>query len=143
MESRVHATDPATGVQPVDEAMIAAVVERFYERVRRDAVLGPVFNGAVSDWDEHLQKLAGFWSSVMLRTGRYKGNPIATHLRHKAVISPAMFDRWLNLWSEVTFELLPDEAARAMQARAALIAESLKLALFFRLPNSGAAAAQA
>jgi hemoglobin len=126
----------------LDDRMIAAVVNRFYDRVRKDPALGPVFNGAVADWDDHLQKLAGFWSSVMLRSGRYKGNPVAAHLRHTDVITPAMFDRWLALWSEVTFELLPEEAARAMQARAAMIAESLKLALFFRLPSGAAATAE-
>lgn len=129
--------------QPLDDTMIAAVVDEFYARVRRDPVLGPVFNGAIADWDEHLQKLASFWSSVMLRSGRYKGNPVAAHLRQKEVITPAMFDRWLTLWSEVTFELLPAEAARAMQARAAMIAESLKLALFFRVPSNAIAAAPA
>ena len=119
----------------LEDPMIEAVVHRFYGRVRRDPVLGPVFNGAVADWDAHLQKLAGFWSSVMLRSGRYAGNPMAAHLRHQDVISPAMFDRWLALWSEVTAEMLPDAAARAMQGRAAMIAESLKLALFFDLPS--------
>ena len=132
----------ADHVQPLDDTMITAVVDQFYARVRRDPMLAPVFNGAIADWDEHLQKLAGFWSSVMLRSGRYKGNPMAAHLRQQDRISPAMFDRWLSLWSEVTFELLPDEAARAMQARAAMIAESLKLALFFRLPGGVAAATQ-
>lgn len=129
--------------QPLEDSMIAAVVDEFYGRVRRDPMLGPVFNGAIADWDEHLQKLAGFWSSVMLRSGRYKGNPVAAHLRQKDVITPAMFDRWLALWSELTSELLPKEAARAMQAKAALIAESLKLALFFRLPSGAAATVKA
>lgn len=122
--------------------MIAAVVDDFYDRVRGDPVLGPVFNGAVSEWDEHLQKLASFWSSVMLRSGRYKGNPVATHLRHKAIITPAMFDRWLSLWTETTRQRLPDEVARAMQVRAAVIAESLKLALFYELPSAAPATAE-
>ena len=90
-----------------------------------------------------MQKLADFWSSVLLRSGRYKGNPVAAHLRQAGVITPAMFDRWLSLWSEVTFELLPPGAARAMQSRAGMIAESLKLALFFRLPSGSPAAGQA
>lgn len=68
---------------------------------------------------------------------------MAAHLRQKDVTTPAMFDRWLALWSEVTSELLPKEAARAMQARAALIAESLKLGLFFRLPSGAAAKVKA
>jgi hemoglobin len=52
-----------------------------------------------------------------------------------------MFDRWLALWSEVTTELLPDETARAMQGKAAMIAESLKLAMYFRLPAGDGAPA--
>lgn len=123
--------------------MIAAVVGQFYDRVRGDPALGPVFDGAIADWDDHLKTLAGFWSSVMLRSSRYKGNPVAAHLRQKDRITPAMFDRWLTLWSEVTIELLPEPAARAMQARAAMIAESLKLSLFFRLQGASAAAAEA
>lgn len=130
--------DPA-----LDDSMIAAVIDEFYARVRRDPILGPVFDGAVADWGDHLRKLADFWSSVMLRSGRYKGNPVAAHMRQASLITPAMFDRWLTLWSEVTLELLPETAARAMQARAALIAESLKLAMFFRLPSGAAAAAKA
>jgi hemoglobin len=122
----------------LNEAAIAEVVDRFYTRVRRDPVLGPVFNAAVADWDEHLPRLVDFWSSVMLRSGRYKGDPVAVHQRHAGVITPAMFDRWLGLWSETTGELLPEAAARAMQTRAGMIAESLKLALFFRLPAAGA-----
>lgn len=120
----------------LDDATITALVNRFYERVRADPSLGPVFDGAIADWEDHLRKLADFWSSVILRSGRYKGNPVAAHLRQAGVITPALFERWLALWSEVTLEMLPDDAARAMQARAATIAESLKLALFFRLPSS-------
>lgn len=149
METRFYDMQPKlttdnSGDPPLDNPMIAAVVDEFYARVRRDPVLGPVFDGAVSDWSDHLQKLAGFWSSLMLRSGRYKGNPVTAHLRQQQVISPAMFDRWLALWSDVTSELLPEAAARAMQARAAIIAESLKLALFFQLPSrSPATVAQA
>ena len=111
--------------------------------MRHDPNLGPVFNGAIAAWDNRLQKLAGFWSSVMSRSGRYKANPIAAHLRQKGVIAPAMFVLWRALWSEVTPELLPKVSARAMQTRAAIIAESLKLALFFRLPGGPAATAKA
>lgn len=68
---------------------------------------------------------------------------MAAHLRQKDVTTLAMFDRWLALWSEVTSELPPKEVARAMQARAALIAKSLKLALFFRLPSGAAATVEA
>jgi len=80
------------------------------------------------------KKLVAFWSSVMLTRGRYKGNPVAAHMKHLGEITPPMFDRWLSLWAEVTEEILPATAAAAFQRKAVRIAESLKLALYFRLP---------
>ena len=93
-----------------------------------------MFDAAIGDWDAHLEKLIAFWSSVMLTSGRYKGNPVAAHAKHLDRITPPMFDRWLALWADVTDQALPAATAAALQAKAARIAESLKLALFFRLP---------
>lgn len=123
----------------ISEAQLEVLIPRFYERVCNDALIGPVFNDAIGDWKHHLKKLVDFWSSVMLTSGRYKGNPVAAHLKHLPTITPPMFDRWLALWAEVTSELLSPEAAGALQNKAARIAESLKLALYFRMaPASGA-----
>ena len=109
--------------------------------MRADADIGPLFNAAVNDWADHLERLVAFWSSVMLTTGRYKGSPVAEHLKHKAHITPAMFDRWLAIWADTTNELLAPEAAAALQAKAGRIAESLQLSLFFRLDDPGRRAA--
>ena len=123
---------PVTGMaEAIDETELARLVERFYERVRADAALGPIFEDAVGDWPAHLETLTDFWSSVMLTSGRYKGNPVAAHRRHAGQIEPALFDRWLALWGETTDEVTPREAAM-LKAKAARIAESLKLALFYR-----------
>lgn len=114
----------------VGEPGIAALVEQFYDKARRDPQIGPVFEDAVDDWDRHLAKLCDFWSSVMLTTGRYKGNPMAAHL--KQPIEPEFFDRWLDLWRETAAEVFAPETAAQFQAKAERIAESLKLALFYR-----------
>lgn len=119
-----------TVCEHIDEPAISALVERFYGKARRDPMIGPVFEAAVDDWDEHLAKLSDFWSSVMLTTGRYKGNPMAAHLKHK--IEPAFFDRWLALWHETTGEIFAPEAAEQFGIKAERIADSLKLALFYR-----------
>ncbi|MDE2562013.1 MAG: group III truncated hemoglobin [Sphingomonadales bacterium] len=124
----------------LDEADLERVIPAFYARVRADDRIGPLFNAAIADWPHHLDRLVAFWSSVMLTSGRYKGNPMAAHVKHRAAITPEMFDRWLELWAEVTGEMLPGPAAQAMQGKARTIAESLKLALFFRLDPAGAAA---
>jgi len=118
----------------VSEAQLERLIPSFYARVRDDALIGPVFHGAIGDWQQHLGKLVDFWSSVMLTSGRYKGSPVAAHLKHLFAITPPMFDRWLMLWAEVTAELMPPITAFALQDKAARIAESLKLALYFRLP---------
>ena len=125
-----------TAPAELDEERLSEVVNAFYARVRGDEEIGPLFNAAVEDWDEHLDKLTRFWSSVMLTSGRYKGNPMAAHRRHAGAIAPAMFDRWLALWAEVTSERLSGPAAAALQRKAAHIAESLKLGLFFKIPPS-------
>jgi hemoglobin len=122
----------------LDEDTLRRLVASFYERVRADAALGPIFNDAIHDWPAHLETLTAFWSSVMLTSGRYKGNPMAAHLKHQARITPALFERWLALWGETTAERLPPDSAAAMQEKAARIARSLQYALS-PLPLPGAA----
>ncbi len=121
------------------ETVLPALLDRFYARVRQDPELGPVFNDGVADWDHHMAILADFWSSVMLTSGRYKGSPVQAHMKHQARISSEMFARWLTIWRETTDEMASPEVAAAMQAKAARIAQSLDLALHFRLPKAGAA----
>lgn len=125
----------------MSEPELELLVGRFYAKVRKDAVLGPIFNNAVEDWSEHLEKLGAFWSSVMLTSGRYKGNPMAAHLKHRHSIEPAMFERWLELWRKTARETLDDAGAAGVIAKADRIAESLQLGMFFKLETSGKAAA--
>ncbi len=120
-----------------NEAEIAAVVDLFYDRVRTDAMLGPIFNAAVGDWPHHLDRLRAFWSSVMLTSGRYKGNPLAAHLPHASEMTEAAFTRWLDLWRATTNELLSAAAAQAMQAKAERIAQSLSLAVAYQSGPGG------
>jgi hemoglobin len=94
--------------------------------------LAPIFNRAIpGDWGPHLATMRNFWSSVMLTSGRYKGNPVAIHLRLEGM-EPQLFSRWLELFGETCGELFDDGLANALRAKAARIAESLKLALFYR-----------
>ena len=119
-----------TQYENVTEPAILDLVHRFYGKARRDPLIGPVFNAAVADWDEHFEKLRDFWSSVMLTSGRYKGNPMAVHMRQP--IEPHFFDRWQALWRETAAELFAAPVAAQFVAKAERIGESLKLALFYR-----------
>ena len=125
----------------IGEADIALLVDHFYAKVRRDPIIGPLFNEAVEDWDTHLATLRAFWSSVMLTSGRYKGNPMAVHVRQP--IRPEFFDRWLALWGETAEEVVGEARAVLFRAKANRIAESLKLALFFRPGDAQPRARQA
>ncbi|MBL8646191.1 MAG: group III truncated hemoglobin [Sphingosinicella sp.] len=123
----------------IDDDQLKTLVDVFYARVRTDPELGPIFNDAIGDWPEHLEKLAAFWSSVMLTSGRYKGNPMMAHLKHVRRITPALFDRWLALWARTTSDVMSPAAAAALQEKAQRISESLQCAMFHR---PGAAARQ-
>jgi hemoglobin len=116
---------------PPTEDEIARLVDGFYAKVRADAELGPVFERAISDWGPHLETMRKFWSSVMLTSGRYKGNPVAVHHRVQG-IDIKLFDRWLALFDETCREMFDAELTAAFNEKAARIAESLKLALFYR-----------
>ena len=60
-------TRPGPAHPDITDPDIAKLVATFYARAREDDVLGPVFNRAVHDWDEHIAQITDFWSSIMLR----------------------------------------------------------------------------
>ncbi|MCZ7595862.1 MAG: group III truncated hemoglobin [Hyphomicrobium sp.] len=108
--------------------MIRELVHEFYARVREDAVLGPIFNSAIDDWDAHLDKLCAFWSSVTLMTGRYKGTPMKAHAELPQ-IGPEHFRQWLALFRTTAAEVCPPVAAALFADRAERIAESLQMGI--------------
>lgn len=111
----------------ITEQSIARLVRTFYDRARADEVIGPIFNAAVADWEEHIEKISLFWGGIMLRTGKYHGRPMHPHLM--LGLEPQHFDRWLALFEKTTHELFPDEVAEAFVLRARRIADSFELAI--------------
>jgi hemoglobin len=122
----------------LSEAQIGALLDLFYTKVRADPALGPVFGRAIADeqWPAHMATIRDFWSAVMLKSGRYRGNPLQVHKEIEGV-SPELFARWLALFDEACREMLAPDMAAAMHARAVQIAESLKAGLFFRPAAAG------
>lgn len=133
----------------IDEAMIERLVHRFYDAVRADPLLAPVFAARIADWGPHLARMCAFWSSVALMTGRYHGQPMAKHLPLAA--DRRHFDRWLALFEATARRECPPAAAAHFIERAQRIAESLELGMAaargvflrpgerFRLPDAGGA----
>jgi hemoglobin len=121
-EATVAQVQAETGI---DEAMIKRLVRAFYERVRADPLLGPVFAAKITHWEPHLQRMFAFWSSVALMSARYHGQPMAKHLA--LPVDAEHFDRWLALFEETARALCPPNAAAHFIERARRVAESLEL----------------
>lgn len=111
----------------IDEALIDRVVRAFYDRVRRDPLIGPVFDARIKDWEPHLRQMCAFWSSVALMTGRYHGQPMQKHM--PLPVDGRHFDRWLALFEETVGDLCSPKAADHFIERARRIAESLELGI--------------
>lgn len=120
----------------VDRAFIGVLVRDFYGRVRADARLGPIFAGEIrGDWEPHLEKMTDFWCSVILKNGAYSGRPVPAHLKLKQVREED-FDVWLGLFRQTAADLCEPEIAVVFVERAERIAQSLKFAMFRRLPDA-------
>ena len=105
---------------------VARLVHAFYACVRRDEVLGPIFDRHIDDWDHHLAKLVDFWSSILRRTGRYTGAPMPRHIALPD-LSAELFQRWLTLFRE-TAAAQPNQA---MGAQACALAQRIAQSLWY------------
>lgn len=120
--------NPSDLPEELSEALVQRLVHVFYERIRGDAELGPIFDKRVGHrWDSHLSAMTDFWSSVALMTGRYSGKP---HLAHDPLgLAPEHFDRWLELFEATVAEVCSGRAAALFVDRANRIADSLQIGL--------------
>jgi hemoglobin len=109
----------------ITEAMIERLVHAFYDKVRADEVLAPVFDARIREWEPHLAQMCAFWSSVALMTGRYHGTPMVKHM--PLPVDAGHFDRWLELFERTAREICHFEAAEHFVERARRIAASLEL----------------
>lgn len=109
----------------LDDVMLGRLVHGFYDRVRRDPLLGPVFADRITDWRPHLDRMVAFWSSVALMTGRYHGAPMPKHL--PLPVEAEHFDRWLDLFRQTAQEVCPPAGAALVIERAERIASSIHM----------------
>lgn len=114
----------------IDGPMIERLVHAFYAKVRRDELLGPIFDARIVDWDKHLARMCLFWASVALGAGTYEGSPMQVHA--PLPVDARHFDRWLALFEETANEICPPAAAEHFVVRARRIAQSLELGVASR-----------
>lgn len=123
------------------EADIQDMVHRFYDRVRTDTTLGPIFNAHISAnaWPAHLATMCNFWSSLLRGTARYSGTPMTKHAALPD-LSAEHFQHWLVLFRQNAASL-PNAA---LGQRATQLAERIARSLWLgyqttRFPNRLAA----
>jgi hemoglobin len=97
---------------------IQILVDRFYEKVKSDPLLSPVF--AHLDWPKHLPVMYDFWSSILLGDNSYQGNPFQKHI--PLPITANHFSQWLLLFRKTVDENFSGEKAEEAKSRAESIA---------------------
>jgi hemoglobin len=127
---RARITDEITAKTGITEEVIDTLVRRFYQNVRGNVVLGPIFEARITDWEPHLSRMTAFWSSVALMTGRYHGRPMDAHL--PLPIDARHFDIWLAIFEKTAHEVCQPLAAAHFIERARRIAESLEIGVAMR-----------
>jgi hemoglobin len=101
---------------------IVLLVDSFYNKVKKDDLIGPIFDKVVQDnWPKHLDKMYRFWETVLLNNHTYHGSPFAPHA--KLPISAEHFDRWLKLFIETLDENFVGKKAKEAKWRAEKMAE--------------------
>jgi hemoglobin len=127
----------------LDRDAIATLVHTFYDEVRADPVLGPVFNNAIGDrWDPHLARMVEFWSTVMLGSHDFQGNVFGKHMA-LCGIEADHFRRWLALFQATATRLFEPAVANEFLLVAGRIASSLQYGYFGKVvvpPPAGAPA---
>ncbi len=126
-ERQARITESIVEQTGIDQEMIDRLVRAFYRKVRTDALLAPVFDARISDWEPHLRRMCEFWSSVALMTGIYHGRPMEKHL--PLPVDSRHFDRWLQLFEATASEVCPPAAAAHFIERARRIAQSLEIGI--------------
>ncbi len=108
---------------------IKLLVEAFYGRVRKDEVLGPIFNDiAQVDWEHHLPVMVTFWESLLLKSRSYRRNALQPHLQvfQSVAFRPEQMERWLKLFDETLDDYFVGGNAEKAKSWARGIAHNLQ-----------------
>lgn len=104
---------------------IEFLVNKFYDKVGRDATIGFFFNDVAKvDWSHHLPKMYSFWETLLLGNVSYKGNPMAVHfpINSEVAMEKFHFEHWIKLWTETVEENFVGEMAELAVYKATNIA---------------------
>lgn len=115
------------------------LVTTFYAKIRKDDMLGPIFDKHIKDWESHFEKLTDFWETNLFMVAKFKGNPM---LKHRIVdagenytINEHHFGRWLNLWFQTVDDLFIGEKADIAKNRARNMGTFFHIGIFNARPK--------
>ena len=104
---------------------IKKLVDAFYDKVRRDELIGPIFNERIQGrWPQHLEKMYTFWQTVLLGEHTYFGSPFPPHAN--LPVSHNHFEKWMQLFTLTIDELFIGEKAKEAKWRAGKMAETFE-----------------
>ncbi|HPE82804.1 MAG: group III truncated hemoglobin [Aequorivita sp.] len=113
---------------------VSLLVTTFYSKVRKEPLLGPIFNGIITDWETHLELLTDFWETNLFFKRKYFGNPMHAHIevdkKVGGTINELHFGTWINLWHETIDELFEGETANIAKNRARNMGTFIHLNVF-------------
>ncbi len=113
---------------------IQLLVETFYVKIRKDKILGPIFNTVITDWESHLILLTDFWENQLFLKRKYYGNPVTAHQEVDRKIGHTItsehFGLWLNLWFATIDELFEGDTAWIAKNRAQKMSTMLFMQIY-------------
>ncbi|MCH5336907.1 MAG: truncated hemoglobin Ctb [Campylobacter sp.] len=119
--------------ETINEESIAKLMEIFYEKVRKDKDLSPIFNASVGtseeEWTAHKAKIGNFWKGMLLGIGDYNGQPLKKHL-DLPPFPQEFFSIWLGLFEESLNMLYNEEMKDVILQRANMIASHFQNMLY-------------
>ncbi len=121
---------------------IEVLINSFYAKIRKDALLGPIFNTQIPEdkWSAHLINLTDFWETNLFGVARFKGNPTKMHVEvdknFNYEINQVHFGKWLQLWFETIDELYQGDYAKKAKDSARKISTRQFLAMWNNRPQN-------
>ena len=114
----------------IAEAVMRRLIPAFYARVRRDPMLGPVFDTIIDDrWPAHIETVISFWLYVTRLDRSYNArNFIPAHIKH-AAIRADLIPQWLALFRDTAEDFCSADCAAVLVDIAQRMASSLQISL--------------
>ncbi|MGF1922844.1 MAG: group III truncated hemoglobin [Bacteroidia bacterium] len=123
---------PNTDILNVEDVKL--LVDDFYERVRDNELLSPIFNDVIGEnWPIHLEKMYGFWQTILLDVQSYSGSPFLKHA--KLPIQKEHFDSWIELFCQTVDSHFTGIKADEAKWRAARMSEMFQYKLDYYKNN--------